>query len=45
MFWDTTHEDLDKKIRQLDSWINSTRGITGTTRDDWEPVFELMKEI
>lgn len=45
MFWDTTHTDLDKKIRQLDSRINSTRGFTGTTRDDWEPVFELMKEI
>lgn len=46
MFWDTTYEDLDKKIRQLDSRINSTRGLfTGTTRDDWSPVFELMKEI
>jgi len=46
MFWDTTHEDLDKKIRQLESRINSTYGLfTGTTRDDWTPVFELMKEI
>lgn len=46
MFWDTTHEDLDKKIRQLESRIDSTRGLfTGTTRDDWTPVFDLMKEI
>lgn len=45
MFWDTTHEDLDKKIRQLGDRINSTHGFTGTTREDWEPVFELMKEI
>lgn len=25
MFWDTTYEDLDKKIRQLESRIGSTR--------------------
>jgi hypothetical protein len=45
MFWDTTHEDLDKKIRQLESRINSTHSFLGSTRLDWEPVFELMKEI
>lgn len=45
MSWSTTHEDLDKKIRQLEGWIESTWRLTGTTRDDWEPVFALMKEI
>ncbi len=45
MFWDTTHDDLDKKIRQLENLISSTWGLTGTTRDEWEPVFSLMKEI
>lgn len=46
MFWDTTHEDLDKKIRQLDSGISSAQGMfTGSTREDWKSVFDLMKEI
>lgn len=46
MFWDTTHEDVDKKIRQLDSGISSAQGMfIGSTREDWESVFELMKEI
>lgn len=40
-----TSDDLDKKIRQLEGWIESTWRLTGTTREDWEPVFELMKEI
>lgn len=45
MFWDTTYEDLDKKIRQLESRINSTHSWLGSTRLDWGPVFELTKEI
>lgn len=45
MFWDTTYEDLDKKIRQLEGRIASTHSFLGSTRLDWEPVFELMKEI
>src|SRR5437667_101070 len=45
MFWDTTYGDLDKKIRQLENRISSTHSFLGSTRLDWEPVFELMKEI
>lgn len=46
MFWDPTHEDLDKKIGQLESKMLAAGGLfTGSTRDDWQAVFDLMKDI
>ena len=45
MFWKTTHEDLNAKIRKLDSRISSAKSFFGHQPYQWNETFELIKEI
>lgn len=46
MFGKMTHDDLNAKIRKLDSKVSSSRSIFGSFMPhQWDDVFELIKEI
>ena len=46
MFWQTTHEDLNKKINELESKIETSWTVWGNyDRDKLKDAIELAKEI
>lgn len=45
MFWETTHEDLNKKINRLESKVAASQSIFGFQSHQWNEIFELCKEI
>jgi hypothetical protein len=45
MFWETTHEDLDRKINRLDSLVSEAQGFSFFAFQKWDETFELIKEI
>jgi hypothetical protein len=45
MFWETTHEDLDRKINRLDSLVSEAQGFNFFGFHKWDETFELIKEI
>ncbi|HEY9285113.1 MAG TPA: hypothetical protein VIP46_16795 [Pyrinomonadaceae bacterium] len=45
MFWETTHEDLDRKINRLDSLVSEAQGFNFFGFHKWDETFDLIKEI
>ena len=45
MFWQTTHEELNKKINQLESKVSSASGLFGYDSHRIADAIELCKEI
>ena len=45
MFGKTTHDDLNAKIRKLDSKVSASQSFYGSYQPhQWNDVFELIKE-